>query len=111
MENESQKGGISLNSVQKTNEEKNIFDRVAGGDLDIERYGFSIDREFGAVKIYMRHFASDVSVELEAILNRYTLILYTPKGKSIIADRYRCETQDQLDFLIRLGGVHILFGN
>lgn len=79
--------------------------------LDVLRYGFSLEREYGSVSVYIRRFGGNVSVELEAICNRYTLTLRIGKTKSIIANRYRCETQDQLDFLIRFGGVHILFGN
>ena len=79
--------------------------------LDVLRYGFSLEREYGSVSVYIRRFGGTVSVELEAICNRYTLTLHIGKTKSIIANRYRCETQDHLDFLIRFGGVHILFGN
>jgi hypothetical protein len=95
----------------ETSTQEEVLDIEKESKLDVCRYGLSLDRQYGAVKVYVRHFDSGVSVELEEMLNRYTLILRIKKDKSIIADRYRCETQEQLDFLIRFGGVHILFGN
>ena len=84
---------------------------MQGSTLDIERYGFSIDREYGAVRVYVRHFGSNVSVELEVILNRYTLTMRIGKRKYMIGNKYRCNTQGELDFLIRCGRCRILFGN
>ena len=77
-------------------------------DINIDKYGFSlkIEKEGHFVYTYER---DGKEVELSVRDNFYTINLISNDTIIKVANRYRVETQEQLDFLILNGRVGVLF--
>ena len=77
----------------------------------MEKYGLALKDQWGDTKLYSRNFGN-FCIELQVGFVLYTLSLVEnnrKKSKTIIAKMYKCDTQEQLDFLIFGGMVGHVF--
>lgn len=80
-------------------------------ELDVLKYGFVLKEDKDNLKTYelvVEHF-SDFTIVLYVLAGVYSIYFWHGDYKTYVANRYRCETQEELDFLITKGRIAWVF--
>lgn len=77
--------------------------------IDVCKYGFALFKEIGRLKVYTTNVRNEI-VELRVSGDNYTIKI-TGERDIMVANRYKIQTQEQLNFLLVNGRAGILFSS
>lgn len=76
--------------------------------FDVSKYGFELTEDKEGLLTYERK-AADMTIVLIDCFDMFTLYYWQNDSRTYVANRYRVEKQEQLDFLIFNGRIGYVF--